>query len=321
MGISSRQPIHKISHGDEPHTHEGFCHEINLVIGENGNITPNNINLGNKGDKNITRLIFDYNILKTLDIADQDLEEYNHVLFINDGTITVRKTPEVLEDGYSTFVISEDICARPIRYTFIYALEEIDDSTGNIEKKEVFISDMFSGSVTNTDWDPILEEKMNVLEENDVLEHLSKPDIILVPSDDHYIIAASDFNLGNKCDKYMKRLTFDDRYNDLDEGLDERYCIYFKNNVLIKVTKFLPINANSPTMTSWIPEEITNTAGYVNLMIVARTCDKTQRWVSNTLVMNVQNNFLEDGEVEAEEFLVLDENEQYEIFKVRIGGN
>lgn len=278
-----------------PQTYEGFCHEVSLVLGINGSVTPNKIILGNKGDKEITELVFNYDALRNADFVNGDIEEFTHILAIQLPSGEVSEYTLTLgEDGKSHFTIPAEICEESGSISLIYKLDEKEEATGNISQQEVFISDMFKGTVTTTDWEDWMEEELNAInEDDDVLLYLSKPDIVIQPSEDHYTIKTSSTDLGNKRDRYMTRLTFNNSTGNLDEGLDDRYAIFFTNSTIVTISKFSSVSDDDRIMTAWVPPVVTESAGWKNLMLVARTSDKNKRWISNTLKMHVDDNFLQ----------------------------
>ena len=272
-----------------------FCHTIRVNLYDSGEVVPSRIVLGNQGDGSITKLEFDFSNFTTTEV----LSDFHHILYLQNNNRTLMLDFEGIENNISTFIINPSITEKSGSYKILYALEEIDPITGNINtEEEIFISNEFTGIVNENNWIDEINDYLDVEGENDVLQYLSKPSITIIPSETNlYKITVDSSLLGNKGDRYIKRITFNNQYADLHEGFNNRYAIFIKNNHVIGATKFIPVDVNEITMTAWIPESVTAEAGEVIMLIVALTDDREQRWVSNSLSMTVSNNFLDKKEL------------------------
>ena len=124
-------------------------------------VGKNGLDLGCQGDHNITKLEFNVNNLN----CASELSKYNPVLVFSrkneDGTITNISCSGTnsVDSPISTFYIPEDVTKVAGDYSIVYTLREKVESSGNvgeindtniegdIDEKEVFVSDIFTGTV------------------------------------------------------------------------------------------------------------------------------------------------------------------------------
>lgn len=121
----------------------------------------NGLDLGCQGDHKITKIEFDVSALKHID----SLNDYNPVLVFSrkkaDNTIENISCPGVnnIELKTSVFYIPEEVTKQAGECSIVYTLREKNESSGNvgditdptitgdIDEKEVFVSDVFTGIV------------------------------------------------------------------------------------------------------------------------------------------------------------------------------
>jgi hypothetical protein len=119
------------------------------------------LDLGCQGDHKITKIEFDVSALKHIN----SLNNYNPVLVFSrqkeDKTIENISCPGInnIESKTSIFYIPEEVTKTAGEYSIVYTLRERNESSGNvgeitdttvegdIDEKEVFISDIFTGTV------------------------------------------------------------------------------------------------------------------------------------------------------------------------------
>lgn len=119
------------------------------------------LDLGCQGDHKITKIEFDVSALKHID----SLNDYNPVLVFSrkkaDNTIENISCPGVnnIELKTSVFYIPEEVTKQAGECSIVYTLREKNESSGNvgditdstitgdIDEKEVFVSDVFTGVV------------------------------------------------------------------------------------------------------------------------------------------------------------------------------
>ena len=280
-------------------TTSGFCHEYKVIIKRDGNVISSSLSFGNYGDKNITKITFD---LSDLTYQGQyDFTRYTHALIIKFPDIVDEdngldyKTYELpYEDSNSTstFEVPEELTnSSSSSYQLIYALlEQTDNSEGNIaDQQEIFISKVFTANVFPTSWNDNLDFTKAITYSDSELA-LVKPKIILFPKSSHLTISSSGTDFGEKRDSFMKRIVLNESSEDkLDEGLTNRFLII--NHYIIKMN-FSTSRKN--ICSCFIPRDITATAGTYSYFIVATNDDGDKRWVSNTLSLSVNDNFLDN---------------------------
>ena len=119
------------------------------------------LDLGCQGDHKITKVEFDVSALKQI----YSLDNYNPVLVFSrkneDNTIENISCAGVnnLDDKTSIFYIPEEVTKVAGEYSIVYTLREKSENSGNvgdvtdatiegdIDEKEVFVSDIFTGTV------------------------------------------------------------------------------------------------------------------------------------------------------------------------------
>ena len=130
-----------------------------ISIDKFGNV-ENGLDLGCQGDHKITKLEFD---VKDLNCASK-LAEYNPVLVFSrkneDGATVNISCPGTNNATISTFYIPEEVTEVAGKYSIVYTLREKVETGGNItnditnntvqgdiDEKEVFVSNIFTGTV------------------------------------------------------------------------------------------------------------------------------------------------------------------------------
>lgn len=268
----------------------GFCHEIDITIHINGSLTPSSIILGNKGDSSITLLKFHLEELEEADLCSGGLDNYEHILSASNGIELYANYNS--DEHISTVSIPGTMLENAGTLQLLYELVEINPPSGNINQKEVFVSNVFSGIIYDTDWNADLVNLIAEAEtQDDLFECLTKRNIIIEPDELHYHINLDSLILGNKYDNYITRLTFVDD-SDLDKGFVNRYAL-FKIDEDIYITKFKEISDSDTTMACWVPQVVSYTPGLVKVFIIATT-KTNKRWVSNSVIARIQDNFLEE---------------------------
>lgn len=324
--------IHKSIDG----SYTGYCHTIKLKVGLDGSVintkdSSTHIMLGNQGDRNITQLIFDVSALDEV-IPDQTktLSEYQHVLIFN------YDEPQAAANGqnYIAYTLSSNeaydedfyqvipgLTAKPGTYKMIYALlEKVENTTdGNTEGREIFISKEFTGTVNATEIENITEEQISTASEIvDTERRFTKNSLLVSPSDDHYSVSQNHSELGEKRDQFIRRIVLNEGTDSrLDEGLDYRIACFGNAANEWTLTRMLFSNARKNICSCFIPSEITKHAGQYKVFFIAQTdlqdadgnfqIDESafKRWVSNSIILNVNNNFLDDDA----DFIIVEEEQ------------
>lgn len=280
-------------------TTSGFCHEYTVIIKRDGSVISSSLSFGNYGDKNITKITFD---LSDLTYQGQyDLTNYTHALIVKfpdivdeDNGLDYKAYELPYEDSNSTstFEVPEELTnSFSSSYQLIYALlEQTDSSAGNIaDQQEIFISKTFTANVFPTNYSDELDFTKAITYSDSELA-LVKPKIILSPESSHLTISSSGTDFGEKRDSFIKRIVLNESSEDkLDEGLTNRFLII--NNYIIKMS-FSTSRKN--ICSCFIPRDITTVAGTYSYFIVATNDDENKRWVSNTLSLSVNDNFLDN---------------------------
>lgn len=278
-------------------TASGFCHEYTVTINKDGSVSPATLSFGNYGDKNITQIKFD---LSDLTYQGQfNLKNYTHVLVVRFPEVVDEengldyKTYELSYDENSTssvFEVPEEITTSGVlSYQLIYALLESSNEGNVADQQEIFISKTFLASMQQTDWSDDIDLQRAITYSDSELS-LVKPRIILSPESSHSVISASGSNLGEKRDSFIKRIILnEDSESKLDEGLINRFLII--GDFVIRMN-FDVLRKN--ICSCFIPKDITTKAGTYSYFIIAENNDGDKRWVSNTLTLTVNDNFLDD---------------------------
>ena len=282
----------------------GYCHEITLRVLSNGNISPNSFNFGNKGDINITKINFDVSDLINNNIIN--LNEYSMTLFCFDPSQAhSENNPIKFYITDNEWIIPSSLTLNHLNssYKFILLIKEVQGVHTN-PARECWISQEFSGSNNDTNWDAAMSTAIdNATTIIDNYGYLAKPPIILTLSGDHNSINISSNDLGYKFDNYVKRIQFVD--SQIDEGFVNKYGVfYFDNNYV--AYKFQEVTTN--TYGLLLPSDFFTINGNIPFTLVATTenvednitvtDDGYKRWVSNTVTLTVNNNWLTSEDIE-----------------------
>lgn len=147
-----------------------------ISVDKFGNV-DNGLDLGCQGDHKITKLEFD---VKNLNCASK-LAEYNPVLVFSreneDGATINISCPGTNNATISTFYIPEEVTEVAGKYSIVYTLREKVETGGNItnditnntvqgdiDEKEVFVSNIFTGTVRSSiyaDLKKVIKVKQN----------------------------------------------------------------------------------------------------------------------------------------------------------------
>ena len=320
-------------------SYTGYCHTIRLKVALDGKVVSQDgangsqIILGNQGDKNITQLIFDVSALSEA-VPDQTktLDDYQHVLIFDYGEpqptsglnyVIYELTPNTKYDSLSEdlYQVAPELTSKAGTFKMIYALLEKveDEANGNTEGREIFISKEFIGVVNPTDIENITEEDISAATEIvDTEKRFTKNSLLISPSNDHYSISQSHSELGEKRDQFIRRIVLNESINSrLDEGLDYRIACF--GNVASNewtLTRMLFNNSRKNICSCFIPSEITKHAGEYKVFFIAQTDLRDtdgnfqvnestfKRWVSNTITLKVNNNFLDDDDDSNVDFVI-----------------
>ena len=229
-------------------SYTGYCHTIRLKVALDGRVVAQDgaggsqIILGNQGDKNITQLIFDVSALsETVPDQTKTLDDYQHVLIFDYGEpqptsglnyVIYELAPNTKYNNLSEdlYQVAPELTSKAGTFKMIYALlEKVENETdGNTEGREIFISKEFTGVVNPTDIENITEEDISAATEIvDTEKRFTKNSLLISPSNDHYSISQSHSELGEKHDQFIRRIVLNESINSrLDEGLDYRIACF-----------------------------------------------------------------------------------------------
>lgn len=305
-----------------PHTSIDYCHEVSIAIGINGSVTPSSVILGNYGDINITRLTINLDDLKKCDEKHYNLSLYDHLLLIKNTTNNTIESYDCNYDAAKNQAYLEipgtiTSTLPPGRYKLIYVLQEQDAANGSTSHAEQFVSDEFSGIINATSWDTVKDFNFNdVPQDTDILGFLTKPSInISLVEGNNYKIYSISRVLGNKGDKFIKRLTWKDPVF-TEWNLDKVYVV-FSNAHLTALTRFTAIPTYKNLWTAWVPQEITEYAEPCSVFIISIDGTSERRWISNSLQFEIKDNFLggewtpmsAEGLMDEEGYFIKDKND------------
>lgn len=267
-------------------------------------VGKNGLDLGCQGDHNITKLEFN---VKNLKYASK-LSQYNPVLVFSrkneDGTITNISCSGTnsVDSPISTFYIPEAVTTEAGYYSIVYTLREenedtgnvnIENDTGTIKEKEVFVSDIFTGKVRSSIYADLVEvikveneNKEKVPFTTDLLLKLfnkrtedikttdgiykkkialtwpgGKDEKITIKSDDSSDLSESEPSLGNRYDVFMTYITIDHPFyheESTDGKGNEIFVVFISNDsgkVNYAVITMATIYDNLAAV--WVPAEVT----------------------------------------------------------------
>lgn len=275
-------------------TYEGYCHEITITLHLDGSVTPKTIPFGNCGDKNITR--FSFNVQELMTAVPALKENYTFYINIYDPSLPKSSTNPARYTITDKFVLPNSYTEKAGSYKCIFCLTEKSGSEHNTtDTTEQWVSKVCTAVVNPTIWDESLVDNLavaTILADNP--NFLTKPAVILIPKSDHYTIIASTINLGQKMDRYIRRIEMVGGTTGLDSGLDARYGVFICETAIF-VTKF---KVSPKGYTCWVPPEVCSVPGTWTFIVVAQTgdgdtaADASKRWISNTLLFTIADNFL-----------------------------
>lgn len=273
-------------------TYEGYCHEITITLNLDGSVSPRVIPFGNCGDKNITQ--FSFNVQSLIVAVPTLKDNYTFSLNIYDPSLPKTNDNPTKYTFTDKFVLPEKYTAKAGTYKCIFCLtENTNDAHNTTDTLEQWVSQVCTAVVNPTVWDDSLMDFFDSITTIvDNAGFLAKPAIILTPRSDHYSIQANNINLGQKMDRYIRRIEMASN-SALDSGLDTRYGVFVRETA-VSVVKF---SIKAQTYTCWVPPEVCSTPGTWMFMVVAQTAEETdgtplKRWVSNTLLFTIADNFL-----------------------------
>ena len=272
------------------------------------------LDLGCQGDHNITKLEFDVSKLNSVVVGNNNLlANYIPVLVFSgkdkNGDLTNISCTGVNNDTSktSTFYIPENVTTMSKDYSIVYTLREINESSGNIgevtnntdkgdiDEKEVFVSDEFKGKVRPSiyaDLVEVIKVKQNGTEidfSTDLLPKLVekrtepintnagiyKKKIALTwpnGSGEKITINGEDSSkdipsLGNKYDVFMTYITIDHPfYHEQSEENNEDneiFVIFISNDkdgndyAVITTATTTTTNTGEKLAAVWVPAEVT----------------------------------------------------------------
>lgn len=275
-------------------TYEGYCHEITITLHLDGSVTPKTIPFGNCGDKNITQ--FSFNVQELIAAVPTLKEDYTFYINIYDPSLPKSSTNPAQYTITDKFILPNSYTEKAGSYRCIFCLTEKSGNEHNTtDTTEQWVSKICTAVVNPTIWDESLVDNLaaaTILADNS--NFLTKPAVILTPKSDHYTIVASAVNLGQKMDRYIRRIEMVGGATGLDDGLDTRYGIFICETAIF-VTKF---KAGTKGYSCWVPPEVCSVPGTWFFIVVAQTgdgdtaADCSKRWISNTLLFTVTDNFL-----------------------------
>lgn len=269
-----------------------------VSIDEFGKI-GNGLDLGCQGDHKITKIEFDVSALKRA----STLANYNPVLVFSrkneNGTIeniSCSGVNNIENDKQtSTFYIPEDVTKVAGDYSIVYTLREKIESSGNIgevndtniegdiDEKEVFVSDIFTGTVRPSIYADLVAG-IKVKNENDeqvdfttnllpqlvgkrtepikTTDGIYKKKIELTwPSGEGNILINGDNSLGNKYDVFMTYITIDHPFyhEQSTNNKDNEIFVIFVSNDKDKVNYAVITTAviSEGFAAVWVPAEVT----------------------------------------------------------------
>lgn len=274
--------------------YEGYCHEITITLHLDGSVTPKTIPFGNCGDKNITR--FSFNVQELIAAVPTLKEDYTFYINIYDPSLPKSSTNPAQYTITDKFILPSNYTekAGSYRCTFCWT-EKSGNEHNTTDTTEQWVSKICTAVVNPTIWDESLVDNLaaaTILADNS--NFLTKPAVILTPKSDHYTIVTSAVNLGQKMDRYIRRIEMVGGATGLDSGLDARYGIFICETAIF-VTKFKTGNKG---YSCWVPPEVCSVPGTWAFIVVAQTSDGdtaancSKRWISNTLLFTVTDNFL-----------------------------
>lgn len=275
-------------------TYEGYCHEITVTLHLDGSVTPKTIPFGNCGDKNITR--FSFNVQELIAAVPTLKEDYTFYINIYDPSLPKSSTNPAQYTITDKFILPSSYTEKAGSYRCIFCLTEKSGNEHNTtDTTEQWVSKICTAVVNPTIWDESLVDNLaaaTILADNP--NFLTKPAVILTPKSDHYTIVTSAVNLGQKMDRYIRRIEMVGGATGLDDGLDARYGVFICETAIF-VTKF---KAGTEGYSCWVPPEVCSVPDTWTFIVVAQTndgdtaADCSKRWVSNTLLFTVTDNFL-----------------------------
>lgn len=251
------------------------------------------LDLGCQGDHKITKIEFDVSALKHID----SLNNYNPVLVFSRQNENI-SCPGInnIESKTSIFYIPEEVTKVAGEYSIVYTLRERNESSGNvgeitdttvegdIDEKEVFISDIFTGTVRpsiyadlvagikvknengeevdfTTDLLPKLVEKRT--EPINTTAGIYKKKIELTwPEGKGDLLINGGNSLGNKYDVFMTYLTIDHPFyheQSSKTAEDNEVFVIFISNDASKVNYAVITTAliSDGLAAVWVPAEVT----------------------------------------------------------------
>ena len=267
-------------------------------------VGKNGLDLGCQGDHNITKLEFNVNKLN----CASKLANYNPVLVFSreneDGAIVNISCPGTNNATISTFYIPEDVTEVAGKYSIVYTLRENVETGGNItnditnntvqgdiDEKEVFVSNIFTGTVRSSiyaDLKKVIKVKQNGkemdfstsllpqlvekrTEQINTTAGIYKKKIALTwPEGKDEEITIEDDNasekehsLGNKYDVFMTYITIDHPFyheQSTDDKDNEIFVIFVSNDKDGKdyaVITTAVIDNKTTLAAVWVPAEVT----------------------------------------------------------------
>lgn len=269
-----------------------------VSIDEFGKV-DNGLDLGCQGDHKITKIEFDVSALKRA----STLVNYNPVLVFSrkneNGTIeniSCSGVNNIENDKQtSTFYIPEDVTKVAGDYSIVYTLREKIESNGNvgevndtsiegdIDEKEVFVSDIFTGTVRPSIYADLVAG-IKVKNENDeqvdfttnllpqlvgkrtepikTTDGIYKKKIELTwPSGEGDVIVNGNNSLGNKYDVFMTYITIDHPFyhEQSTNNKDNEIFVVFVSNDKDKVNYAVITTAviSEGFAAVWVPAEVT----------------------------------------------------------------
>ena len=256
----------------------------------NGMVEPSTINIGNRYEGGVVKLLFDTSNFRWY---DSTISQYTATItFIEeDGNYFTYEF-----DGEEFDVPQKVLSTKGSTLTCVVCFKELrnDEPTGNISDEEE-TEDSFREVLTTA---PIIcnlntainnEINIDILAsvsaiEDDSLNSLSKCEIKLTASaDEKNTFILSDNVIGTTFDNYIRFFSFEG-----NSYLELNNCyIYFED----KNKKFLGLIKFNSKGYAWIPNTITSHPGDLNINLIASDLDR-KIYISNPIACKIVNNNL-----------------------------